>query len=350
MSTISIIVPVYNVKEYLIRCLDSIKNQTFNDFEVIVLNDGSTDGSDKLAKEYCAKDKRFTYYSHENRGLGPTRNRGLELASGEYIMYLDSDDWLSSNAMKILFEKAQESDSDIVCGKTVMVHSDGQEENLHNNEMLSTVDINDETRFSFFKDYFYTNIFTNQATDKLYKHRLISKIKAKFGDNKLIYGEDLYYNLQILEEDIRISFIAEPIYYYFQREDSISNTYRPNIIERHFRMVKYYEENIVKETTELTRINSAIFTFEAITLEALNITCSDMTQKDFYSKLKTLCNSEWFVFQMKQINRLKAYNMESKVLKRIYMSLISWLLEHKQVYIASLIVYKIYDIKNKEVV
>jgi len=114
MPAISIIIPVYNVEKYLRRCLDSVLNQTFTDWQAICVNDGSPDASDKILAEYAARDSRFVVVTKENGGLSDARNAGLPYANGEYIMYLDSDDFIHPQTMEIAYFLAQRDNSDIV--------------------------------------------------------------------------------------------------------------------------------------------------------------------------------------------------------------------------------------------
>ena len=114
MPAISIIIPVYNVEKYLRRCLDSVLNQTFTDWQAICVNDGSPDGSGEILAEYAARDSRFIIVNKENGGLSDARNAGLPHATGEYIMYLDSDDFIHPQTMEIAYHMARRDNSDIV--------------------------------------------------------------------------------------------------------------------------------------------------------------------------------------------------------------------------------------------
>ena len=111
---ISIIIPMYGVEKYLHRCLDSVKNQTFQDWQAILVDDGSPDKSGEIAESYAAQDKRFVVIHKENGGLSDARNAGMPKASGEYIMYLDSDDFIHPQTMEIAYNLAQQNNSDIV--------------------------------------------------------------------------------------------------------------------------------------------------------------------------------------------------------------------------------------------
>lgn len=112
--TISVVIPVFNVEKYLKRCLDSVLAQTFKDFELILIDDGSTDGSPAICDEYAQIDQRIRVVHQKNCGSATTRNIGISLAKGDYLVFVDSDDWVEPDYLKLLYNKAQESNSDIV--------------------------------------------------------------------------------------------------------------------------------------------------------------------------------------------------------------------------------------------
>lgn len=123
---VSVVVPVYNTEPFLAECLHSLEKQTLTDIEIILVNDGSTDNSGRLLREYAGKDARFVYVEQENQGLSAARNTGMEHASGHYLAFLDSDDWLAENALQVLCAIAAKTRTDIVSGNTLAVHADGQ--------------------------------------------------------------------------------------------------------------------------------------------------------------------------------------------------------------------------------
>lgn len=114
MPKISVLIPAYNVERYLPKCLDSVLSQTFDDFEVILINDGSTDGTGKICDDYAAKDSRIKVYHQDNKGISATRTLCLQYAAGEYIQFVDSDDWIEPNMLEMMYNKARISDSDVV--------------------------------------------------------------------------------------------------------------------------------------------------------------------------------------------------------------------------------------------
>ena len=117
---VSIIVPVYNAEKTLPRMLDAIKAQTFEDYEVILMNDGSVDGSEQVMRAYSEEDERFRVYSQENKGVSAARNAGLDYAQGEYILFYDADDSVPEDAVQKMYHRAREKMADLVVGKTVM--------------------------------------------------------------------------------------------------------------------------------------------------------------------------------------------------------------------------------------
>ena len=114
---ISVIVPIYNVEKYLRQCLDSIQNQTYQNFECLLINDGSPDNSADICREYVEKDSRFKYFEKENGGLSDARNYGIRQSKGSYLTFVDSDDWLEHDALDRLYGALRKGNADISIGR-----------------------------------------------------------------------------------------------------------------------------------------------------------------------------------------------------------------------------------------
>ena len=179
---ISVIIAVYGVEKYIAQCLESVINQTYKNLEIIVVNDGTKDRSADIAKEYAAKDSRIKVYDFKNGGLSVARNRGLEIATGEYISYLDSDDWLDTKMYETLLEAAMKNEADMVkCG---IIETNGvAEEKI----TFSDVKIINNEQHKAFENYF-NGILWTLAWNGLYKKELAKKVK--FPDN--VVHEDNY--------------------------------------------------------------------------------------------------------------------------------------------------------------
>lgn len=179
---ISVIIPVYGVEKYISQCLESVINQTYKNLEIIVVNDGTKDRSADIAKEHAAKDSRIKVYDFKNGGLSVARNRGLEIATGEYISYLDSDDWLDTKMYETLLETAMKNEADMVkCG--IIETNGAAEEKI----TFSDVKIINNEQHKAFKNYFKGILWT-LAWNGLYKKELAKKVK--FPDN--VVHEDNY--------------------------------------------------------------------------------------------------------------------------------------------------------------
>lgn len=179
---ISVIIPVYGVEKYIAQCLESVIDQTYKNLEIIVINDGTKDRSAEIAKEYAAKDSRIKVYDFKNGGLSVARNRGLEIATGDYISYLDSDDWIDTKMYETLLEAAMKNEADMVkCG---IIETNGvAEEKITFNDVKI---INNEQHKAF--ENYYNGILWTLAWNGLYKKELAKKVM--FPDN--VVHEDNY--------------------------------------------------------------------------------------------------------------------------------------------------------------
>ena len=211
---ISVIVPVYNVEEYLEECLESIKRQTYIDIEVILVNDGSTDGSKEICERYCEKDSRFKLVNQENKGLSGARNRGMLESKGEFISFVDSDDVLKEDMLEQLMKQMTSEDIDIVeCWYT----NEKQELELSTPKNVKTIFQGDskEALVSLCKD----NIVRLNAVAKLFRRQVIINFPFLEG----LFYEDVYGGIGILKhirKMVKINYIG---YYYRVRQGSIMN-------------------------------------------------------------------------------------------------------------------------------
>ena len=211
---ISVIVPVYNVEEYLEECLESIKRQTYTDIEVILVNDGSTDRSKEICERYCEKDSRFKLVNQENKGLSGARNRGMLESKGEFISFVDSDDVLKEDMLDQLMKQMTSEDIDIVeCWYT----NEKQELELSIPKNVKTIFQGDskEALVSLCKD----NIVRLNAVAKLFRRQVIVNFPFLEG----LFYEDVYGGIGILKhirKMVKINYIG---YYYRVRQGSIMN-------------------------------------------------------------------------------------------------------------------------------
>lgn len=233
---VSIIVPIYNMEKHLEQCIDSIILQTYKDLEVILVNDGSTDRSSEICDMYSKKDSRIKVIHKKNGGVSSARNVGISSATGEYVLFVDSDDYISSDMVNVLLSTIEENKVDlVVCG--FVVFSNGHINNICYNSALYN---NKEQIASFFS---LLEGRTNSPCNKMYRKNLIKK----HFDVNLVVGEDLIFNLDYITECNSI-FVVDKSLYFYRRENqnSLSKLFHKNIFEiilyLHERQVKYIHE------------------------------------------------------------------------------------------------------------
>lgn len=234
MPKVSVIVPIYNVEKYLERCLDSLVNQTLQEIEIILVNDGSTDSSGDIAKQYANKyNNKIIYLKKENGGLSDARNFAIPYATGEYIAFLDSDDYIDANAYKELYEEAKLKDADYVECDFVWEYKNKIKQDkriTYNNkkEMLAFVRV--------------------VAWNKLIKRKIIQ-------DNNIIFPkglryEDVEFTYKLIPYLNKISYINKYFVHYTQRDNSIANVQNEKTAEiftvlEH--VIDYYKQNNLYE-------------------------------------------------------------------------------------------------------
>ncbi|WP_312311306.1 glycosyltransferase family 2 protein [Empedobacter brevis] len=212
---ISVIVPVYNTEKYLSKCLDSILKQTLKDIEVIVVNDGSKDDSQALINQYKVRDSRIIPIIKENGGLSDARNVGIDKASGEYLAFIDSDDYIDSTMFEKMIDLAEKHKSEIVLCDLVKVNENGIEfRDLPQSPQLpERIVLKDD--FSIFGE------MSCFACNKIFKKELFVQHRFKKG----IHFEDIELIPKLVLDSTIISKINEPFYNYFERQDSITKSH-----------------------------------------------------------------------------------------------------------------------------
>lgn len=213
---ISMIVPVYNTAPYLEKCLDSILGQTFRDFEAFLVNDGSTDNSLEICRDYAATDSRLLVIDKPNAGVSDSRNRALACARGKYLQFIDSDDWLAENSSELLLHAAESTGCDLVVSHFYRVAGDRAAKRGHikGERILTRTDYAEEM-LKAPANYYYGVLW-----NKLYRRSIVEGSQLRF-DPQIKWSEDFLFNLEYLEHARLIAAIPEPTYYYRKREGSL---------------------------------------------------------------------------------------------------------------------------------
>ncbi|MBU3563625.1 glycosyltransferase [Polynucleobacter sp. Tro8-14-1] len=215
MTMFSIVVPVYNVEKYLYKCLSSISNQTIEDFEVILIDDGSTDLSLQICKNFCLKDSRFKVYTKKNEGQGIARNLGMSYAKGEYLSFIDSDDWIESNLYEVAYKTLIHNDIDFLSFGVDFVRADGVQIKKFTNYKFDTISG---------PEIFYRALIDDQILsivwNKIFRRELLQSNNLIFPDIRAI--EDIYFSRAVAQKSKKIVFVNEILYHALIRPNSSS--------------------------------------------------------------------------------------------------------------------------------
>ena len=220
---ISVIVPVCNVEPYLELALDSIRYQSYQQLEIILVDDGSTDDSSSICKKYLNQDLRFKYIYQENAGLSAARNTGIAAASGEYITFVDSDDWLDTSAIEILYRNLKKYDADIVAGNYNMYNDSKQEFSfkVFDSDYREQVYIDKEIMYQFAKQEMKDMAWACTMM-KLYKMDLFAGLRFPLGKNV----EDNFVIYKVFLKAKRVVHVEKAIYWYrVGREGTLNNVW-----------------------------------------------------------------------------------------------------------------------------
>ncbi len=291
---ISIIVPVYNVEQYLEKCVDSIINQKYKNLEIILVDDGATDSSGKLCDELAKIDNRIKVYHKENGGLSDARNYGVERATGDYIGFVDSDDYIDSEMYEELYEAIKKENVDVVECNLKIIYPDRVE--LFTEQKYYNV----YTKQEYLEEYLKIEKIFGSACVRLIKSDIAKKLKFPVGK---LY-EDTYYAYDLIEKVDRYVIMNNPYYNYLMRENSITNTkFNPRIFDlieivEKFRKTTYENYPGLKEAADCRKMYAYFSVLNSILLE------ENYRDNEYYSEILSYFKRNYIsLLKNKYINR-----------------------------------------------
>lgn len=340
MPKISVIVPVYNTSNFLKDCLESLFNQTYKDYEIIIVNDGSTDNSEGIILDLVNGKRNCKYIYQQNGGLSAARNTGMAFATGEYIAFVDSDDWVEENYLEIMLTEIEKYNADICeCGYY----------RKKDNKILSI--ISPENKFTYISDenqlinlYYRTFIQAKYGIiswNKLYKKDFIDNLELKFEQNDEIYAEDLLFNTKLILYTQKVVEVSSPLYNYRIRHGSITQNYKPLLEQRYAELMKRIEQ-ICKERIPKTYPEFiALMQYESLNVITANSYFKSKCLNDIYRSLNIYDKYEGKIFyRLEHINSarlklsyirkdfdkfFKILNFVIKIRKKLVLSILFWL-------------------------
>ena len=247
LKKVSVIIPIYNIQKYIDRCILSVINQTYSNIEIILVNDGSIDNSGKICDNYSKIDNRITVIHKKNGGLSSARNSGLDIASGDYILFVDGDDYIHESAIEILIEKAITNNADIVHFNFNAVDEDGNQikiknKDLDDNKILDSY----QTLYSYIKEYKVKVM----SWSKLYKAELFKNLRF---DEGYVYEDELIFPKVVSNSVINYT-INDKLYYYVQAPNSITkSSLTENKVESKKYLINFWEKFYIDKYPELIK-------------------------------------------------------------------------------------------------
>ncbi len=279
---VSVIIPVYNVEKYISECLESLIHQTYKDIEIIIVNDGSTDSSEEIIKSYLEESNNIIYIYQKNKGTAEARNKGIESANGDYVLFVDSDDYLDKDMIQKMYNSADKNNSDVVvCGhikfydgnssKNKIINYDGYENNIYNGKQVL--------------DLMLSLRVKGYLCDKLFKRKKLLESDFKLEPNR--YIEDWFPVIKQIKQAKIITFINEPLYYYRQRNGSALHTINKKLLDDYVYTVDiindYLDKNEVQYDKECKNAFDCETFYSVIRYFYLN-NYKDKKQSDIYKK------------------------------------------------------------------
>lgn len=302
---ISVVLPVYNVANYLRKCLDSLVNQTFKDFEVICVNDGSTDLSLSILEGYALTDSRFKIISQDNQGLSGARNTGIKEVQGDYILFVDSDDWLEENALELLYQHVSGFDSDITMFKFKYFDDDTEE---FSEGPFTNLEIIDSSYYT--GNFCYMDVLdiifkiSHAPFNKLYKTSFIKKLDAQF-----LYGsyyEDLEFFYKVFLKAKKVSVLPEFLYFYRIRNQSISTSGDEGSFDI-FNILKSTKNNLI-DSNIYNKVKKDWLLFVIVNLKYVYLRIQPNLKNKFLEYMKKFYDS----FELADVDNFDGWHFEDQ--------------------------------------
>lgn len=327
LPKVSLIVPIYKVQDYLNKCIDSIINQSYKNLEIILVDDGSPDRCGEIIDLYEKQDNRIKVFHKKNGGLSDARNYGMNFITGDYVIFVDSDDWLSEDMVSDLMKTSLELNADIVQSGFYYAYDDYLlYDNRYYLEDMSPVVLNRE---ELMYELVINEKVKNFAWGKLYKSVLIKDISFKIG----VLFEDVFWAHKVMDRVDKYVIIHKPMYYYRQRKDSIVATYTERNLdilkglqERHEFIEKNYT-NLINESYKIIFKTSLIHYYllkKKKSIKNRDYYMNDIKEyikSNFRHIEKSLKNERELIWQLNlfqinpNLNRI--YILSSKILKKL---------------------------------
>lgn len=300
---ISIILPVYNVENYLIECFESILRQSYKEYELIVVDDGSYDNSLNIINHYKLKFKNIKIFTQENKGVSEARNLALKYAKGEYILFVDPDDFLEDNMLKLMIDSALNHKSDVVISNYYLYFNNKKYNKFIQDMQNEAIYAKDEVI-----DMMLKHKIQGQLWNKLFRHSLLKETNFKFESDR--YIQDIFPVFRAISNANKISYIDEGLYFYRQRIGSTVNKKNKKLTQDYYHAMVSIIDFIEKNNINVRK--SSLKFFKA---KAYSIFIYHYTNESIDNNLKAFKNSSYNSLDLKFLEFLflGGLNIEDKL-------------------------------------
>ncbi|MFR2839549.1 MAG: glycosyltransferase family 2 protein [Zhenhengia sp.] len=325
MSKISIIVPIYNAQEYLDKCIDSLISQTMKNIEIILINDGSKDNSLEICKRYEKTDQRIKVINKINGGVSSTRNLGLKIANGEYILFVDSDDYLEVDACEELYKNIIQKDSDLLIYNYIK-HTNKDAvyiDNLIEKDELKKEEIIEELVLNLIggEEIGKTHILSSFRSPwiYMYKKSILTKYNICF-DESLIIGEDFIFNILYMLNIEKLAVSKGYFYHYCINDESATNIYKENYWDIHKKILIKLKEilakNYIREDIRIKlkkRINALAFSYMIGIIRNENSIKNTNRYKNKIKKIRVIYSKDEIIKEYFTIDEMDFFSISNKI-------------------------------------
>ena len=286
---VTIVVPIYNVEKYLDRCLNSIVAQTYKNLEIILVDDGSPDQCPQMCEEWKVKDSRITVVHKANAGLGMARNTGIDYATGEYIFFFDSDDYIALDTVEKCICKAQATQSDTVLYGRNEVYPDGSVKKIDNQIPKPVYQGEEIVNVLLPGLYTYGFGYGVSAWSKMFCMRIIRDHNLRFWSEREVISEDAFFCLDYFAKSSRVALIEDKLYFYFKNDKSLSRSYRADRQQRNDEFVLKAMQKVRELRLPKTVLGHLEARYQMYSLAAMKLTAAaDMPSHQKKSELRKI--------------------------------------------------------------
>ena len=315
MELISIVVPVYNVEMYLNDCIESLINQSYKNIEIILVNDGSTDTSKSICEKYVNIDSRIRVINKENQGLGLARNTGIEYCNGEYVTFIDSDDYADVDLIKNLYEGIKNNNADTCIGGFKRVTDSGNI--IYTEKYRSKIYLGDEVKCQLFNRMLGSSPYESDAIrmsvwNVLYSTKIIRENNIKFPSEREYISEDIIFDSEYYRYSSKVAVVSSTAYNYRVNNNSLTMKYKRDRFEKVTFLYKelYNKLNVYKYASDsIVRLQRQYFVNVRSCIAQEKIKISGLSRRKSIKNIKNICNNSEL---QEVINTYPVYKLKIK--------------------------------------